>query len=175
MLERRFGKAGLLAFALGLVAVLCWGLQRDARRTLVEVERRLASDASVVKLPEDPRAESRSRVRVFETLLPPSDDIPQVLQDLLRLAEDEHLVLMRGDYHSQIDSAGGFLRYRMTLPIKGDSQAVLRFIRAALRAYPTLALESLQFSRERIDSGEIGARIQWVLMTHLPSAAKERS
>jgi hypothetical protein len=66
------------------------------------------------------------------------------------------------------------LRYRMTLPVKGDAQAIHQFMAAALKAHKTLALDAVQFKRERIESGEIEARIQWVLLTRLPEGAAVR-
>jgi hypothetical protein len=37
-----------------------------------------------------------------------------------------------------------------------------------LASQRTLALESVQFKRQGIDSSEVEARIQWTLMTQLP-------
>jgi hypothetical protein len=48
----------------------------------------------------------------------------------------------------------------------GDAQAIHQFM-AALKAHKTLALDAVQFKWERIESSEIEARIQWVLLTRL--------
>jgi len=56
----------------------------------------------------------------------------------------------------------------MTLPVQGDAGAIRRFMLAALLAHKTLALESVQFKRDRAATAEVEARIQWVLLTRLP-------
>lgn len=78
--------------------------------------------------------------------------------------------MQRGSYRPQVDVAGGFLRYRMTLPVKGSGPAIQRFMQTALRKQKTLALDSVQFKRARIGSSDIEARIEWLMLTRLPAA-----
>lgn len=119
--------------------------------------------------------DARLRMLAFQNHLLPHDEIPDVVQSLLKLAEEEKLWISRGEYRPQIDLQGDFLRYRMTLPVKGDAQAIYRFMRAALRTQKALALESVQFKRERIQSQNIDARIQWVVLTRLPSGVGKKT
>jgi hypothetical protein len=81
-------------------------------------------------------------------------------------------VLARGDYRAQPDLQGGFMRYRMSLPVKGDAPAVLKLMQAALQSHKTLALESVQFKRARIESADVEVRLQWVLLTRLPEPVR---
>ena len=111
---------------------------------------------------------SRQRVKLFDQQLLPHADIPTALQDLFNLAEDEQLVIARGDYRPQLDTQGGFLRYRMSLPVKGEARAVLRFLHKALRTQKALALESVQFKREHAGASEVEARLQLALLVQLP-------
>lgn len=115
-------------------------------------------------------ADGRAGLKAFENHLLPHEEIPRVVQDVLRLAEKEGLSIQRGQYRPQIDTAGGFLRYRMSLPVQGPAPAIHRFIQSALRTQKTLALDSIQFKRERIQSSNVEVRIQWVVMARLPSA-----
>jgi hypothetical protein len=94
-----------------------------------------------------------------------------VIQDLIALADERQLLLVRGDYKPQVDSAGGFLRYRMTLPVKGGMAAIQSFVAAVLQTHPSMAVEAVQFKRDRIASPLVEARIQWLLLTQLPEAA----
>lgn len=107
-------------------------------------------------------------LKSFENFLMPHEDIPVVVQDLLRMAEDQKLTVLKGEYRVQRDITGGFMRYRMSLPVKGTASTVHRYIEVALRAQKTLALESVQFKRDRIESIDIEARMQWVAFTRLP-------
>ena len=82
-------------------------------------------------------------------------------------------MLAKGDYKSQVDVNGQFFQYSMTFPVQGDAQSIERFILAALAQHKTLALESVQFKRERIESKELEAKIQWTLFTQLPAVGSK--
>jgi hypothetical protein len=114
-------------------------------------------------------SDGRARLKAFENHLLPHENIPFAVEDLLRLGEKEGLLMQRGEYRLLIDPAGGFIRYRMTLPVKGAAPAIWRFMQSALRKQKTLALESVQFKRERVESSDVEARIQWVVLTRLPA------
>jgi len=173
--RRRYGRAGVvLLLALAALCVAAWAADRQdraARRLRAQWDDRPLRAAAVPAAAPGDERDGRARLKAFDDYLLAHDDIPTVVQDLLNQAEDQHLVLARGDYRVQADGPGGFLRYRMSLPVKGDAGAVLKLMQAALQSHKTLALESVQFKRARIDSPEVEARLQWVLLTQLPPGA----
>lgn len=116
------------------------------------------------------QAGARTRLQRFEQQLLAHGDIPLVVQEMIELGAAEGLTMQRGSYRAQSDSAGGFLRYRMTLPVKGSGQAIERFMQAALREHRNLALDSVQFRRAAIGASEVEARIQWIVLSALPEA-----
>lgn len=117
----------------------------------------------------DHRQEAREHLLAFEKQLLAHDAIAQAVQDLLRNAEDQDLLIERGDYASQTDPQGEFLRFRMNLPVKGSAQSIHRFIKAALLAQPQLALDGIRFKREGVETGDIEAQLSWVLFTRTPT------
>lgn len=117
--------------------------------------------------------EGRARLAEFDAYLPSHDDIPATLAALFNLAQREGLSIARGEYKAQADGPGRFTRYRMTLPVQGDAAAIRRFMLAALQTHKTLALESVQFKRERPATAEVEARIQWVLLTRMPGTGAD--
>ena len=134
-----------------------------------QVSRSVAPWLSVPQArPATVEPDARARLRAFDDHLPEHDEIPAALQDLIALAQTNGLTLARGNYRPQLEAQGVYLRYRMTLPVMGQSDAVQRFMMAALREQPTLSLESVQFKRERIDTSVVEARIQWALLTRMP-------
>jgi hypothetical protein len=172
---RRWGGFGVVLGIAVLVGLAAWWVARQQAMAMVQtralLERRLAApEARAVPVPDRGGQDGRARLKAFDDYLLAHADIPTVVQDLIRLAEAEKLVLARGDYRPQADVQGGFLRYRMSLPVKGDAQAIRRFMQAALLAHRTLALEGVQFKRERIESASVEARLQWVLLTRPPAA-----
>jgi len=116
-----------------------------------------------------------SNLEKFERTLPAHDDIPKLLERLFELADEEKLVLSRGEYRTQNDDIGQFMRYRMSLPVRGNAVAVQRFIERALVNNRSLVFESVQFRRDRIQTELLEAQVQWTLITGLPpeSAARE--
>jgi len=171
---RHFGISGLCALLCVLVGMGSGVLAFRAGKQVEQV-RAMALAAAVSPDLEPKRpipvTGGREQLQAFEKYLLAHEEIPGVVQSLLALAGKSGLSIVHGDYRPQIDNPGQFMRYRMSMPVKGASQAVLAFIKSALLANPTLALESIQFKRERVDSAELEARIQWVVLTRLPPRA----
>lgn len=163
---------GLLVCTAAAAAGLAVGRGQAAQAGLLAA-RPLAAAPVAASSPVDAgQAGARSRLRAFEAHLLPHGDIPFALQDLLELGAAEGLSMQKGSYRAQPDSAGQFLRYRMSLPVQGSAQAIQRFMKAALRKQKNLALDGVQFKRTRIGSPDIEARIDWVLLVALPGAPR---
>lgn len=170
------GPAWLLAGLAAALLLSAWWLREAQHERWQRASRAAASADAPAPATAAPTSEpdGRARLRAFDARLPPHDDIPSVLQELILLAEAQGLVLARGAYRPQVDAQGGYLRYRMTLPVTGPADAVQRFMMAALRSQATLSLESVQFKRERRDTSVVEARIQWALLTRLPAVPAPR-
>ncbi len=130
------------------------------------------SPVPTILLKED---SGRMRLHAFDAYLLLHDEIPDTLKNLIALAEDMKLTLSRGEYKAQMETQGEYFRYGMALPVKGDAQAIHMFILTALATNRTLILEDVQFKRDRIESPEIEARIQWALLTRLPAHSPSAS
>lgn len=168
--RRRIGLDGL-AIVLGLMLVL--GLMATLEQSTSRYARHAAQASAAALLPKvpEPTVPERSNLSKFEDALLPHDDIPDALNGIFELASTEKLVLAKGEYRMQVDEAGRFVRYRMALPVRGNARALQRFIEQALVDNPSLAFESVQFKRERIQSDQVEAQIQWTLITAMPPGA----
>lgn len=176
----RIGVAGLCSISLAMAAAPLWWVLQQQQEALGQLRMALASqqaresahteNTARMASSSGPRTlDGRGRLNAFEKMLLPHEDIPVLVQDILQLAENQGLSVQRGDYRPQIDVTGNFLRYGMSLPIRGDASAINRFIQAALGAHPALIVESVRFKREMIASKDIEARVQWVVLTRLPA------
>jgi len=168
----RFGRWGMLMTAslgIGFGASIVAVYQENVLRRLSPATTGMqASPAAVPGRPDAPRSPPlRTRLRSFEEILVPHDEIPDTLKRLIALAGESGVVLSRGEYKPLADARGGFVRYRMTLPLKGDALAIHAFILTALEQNRSLALEEVRFKRERVNSTEIEARLQWVLFARM--------
>lgn len=171
----RFGGLGVLTLACMLISGAALIIVQQQAKMLSQMRSALPSVAhpQAVQPISDNAAENLSRrgltrLQAFDAYLLPHDEIPDALKNIFSLATDSNLLLARGEYKAQAEMQGGFLRYGMTLPVKGDPQAIHTFILTALVQNRTLALEGIQFKREQIESKEIEARIQWGLFTRSP-------
>ena len=170
----RFGWLGVLTLVCLLTSGAALLIEHQQVKSLNRARSAAAYSQTVQSIPSDVvkgdvGSKGVTRLQAFDAYLLPHDEIPHVLKNLISLATDSELLLARGEYKAQAEMQGGFLRYGMTLPVKGDPQAIHTFILTALAQNRTLALEGIQFKREQIESPEIEARIQWVLLTRLPS------
>jgi hypothetical protein len=165
---RRHGASGVLLLVCSLLLGLAWGLERQQAAALQARVRQPGASGTSDPSAETALPDAGARMRHFEATLLAHDELPSQVQDLINLAEAAHLSVSRGEYRPQVDAKGGFLRYRMNLPVRGDGQAVHDFIETALRTHPALGLESIQFQRPQIESVDIEARIQWVILARLP-------
>lgn len=168
--SRRFGWLGwcvllLLAVAGAALVSERQQLHQAALARAQAARHNLNTPLLVTAVPD----EGPARLAAFERLLLPQEDLPLLVQDLLDLAEASRLAVRRGDYRAVADEPGGFMRYQMSLPVKGEPRAIEQFIQVALRANKALALQSVQFQRERADANEVEARIQWVAMARMPA------
>lgn len=172
---RRFGMSGWAILLLTVIGAVVATLMQQQVAEIGMLESRLAEQwyqrRALPAQPDVVSEDGRTRLQVFEKYLLPHEDIPSAVQELLRLAEIENLSISHAEYRVQPDSAGGFLRYRMTFPVKGEALAIRRFILSALQTQQTLALESIRFKRESISRSEIEAQIQWAMLTRLPSTS----
>jgi hypothetical protein len=173
-------RVGLFGWALAGVAA-CAGAGLGVERRMAHRLEVLGSVAPAAPAgavhpaaaPDNPaaRAEDTRHARLdrFDAQLTPHADIPLVVQDLLEMGAAEGLSMLRGTYVPQYDAAGGFLRYSMSLPVRGMGAAIQRFLQAALFRHPSLALDSVHFSRDRSSSSEVEARIVLVLVVRPPA------
>lgn len=113
-------------------------------------------------------SKAEDSIKAFEGILIPYENIPNIVRSVLQLAEDEGLSIERGEYRAEPEQNGRYLRYKMNLPVKGRSSAIYKFMRAVLLTHGNLTLDGLQFKRESIGSEIIEAKIQWVVLSHLP-------
>lgn len=172
---RRFGLLVLIVPASVVVCAVDY-YYMNAQLHLVQEANIFLRGRAGVPVAARPLADSGSdRLRAFEDLLLPQDGIPGVVEDMLQTARAEDVSIARVDYQVEADTEGEFLRYRMTLPLRGESAAIVRFMDRTLRSHRTMILESVRLTRQRTDASRIDAKVQWVLLTHLANRPRSLS
>ena len=122
MVSRRFGSLGWFSMACVVLSVAAAIYSHHAKVELNEMSTQIAQQGAAAMRPVESRTQApTSRLSAFEDILLAHADIPSTVEDILELAQAQHLSITRGDYRPQADTKGGFMRYRMMLPVKGNA------------------------------------------------------
>lgn len=88
---------------------------------------------------------------------------PQWLEKLVALAESSGLRLNDGEYKVTRDKAGKLVRYQMALRVQGSYPQIRQFLTNLPGSLPIVALENVQFERQKVGDPNVDARIKLVL------------
>lgn len=140
------------------------GVLLPERDTLAANEQKVARAerrAAAVKsgLREAPLSPAQRRERFFNAL-PASGEVTQSVERIYAAAAAEKLSLMHGEYTGAELPAADLVRYKITLPLKGDYGQVRRFIATSLQTVPGLALDDVALQRPTIGEAQVEARVQ---------------
>jgi Tfp pilus assembly protein PilO len=172
---RRLGPGALVGSCLlALAGAAAWQSHAMAQRQqLLALQVSAARSARPQPLADAPGDAAR-QLAAFYAYLPAHENIPELLKQLVAVAEKNGVTLAKADYKPQPEDNADFMRYQVTLPIKADYARVQGFIVGALHALPTLTLDSVTFKREQIETGEVEARVQFNLLVRKAAAKGAR-
>ncbi|SFU89555.1 hypothetical protein [Pseudoduganella namucuonensis] len=136
------------------------------------LQRQLAAAANAAMQPVPKVPTAADGLAAFYNYLPAHSAIPDQLQTLVETARKHNVPLAKAEYKAQPEPRAGFLRYQITLPLKADYASTQAFLLDAMQAMPTLTLDSVAFKRDRVDTGEVDARIQFILLVRKAEVAR---
>jgi hypothetical protein len=93
---------------------------------------------------------------------------------LLALAEEQGVVVRRGEFRYQPEPALGLSRYSLSLPAEGSYSALRAFVAEGLRRDPALALDGLRLGRDEAAAGGLRADLRFTLYMRIDAAAAAR-
>jgi hypothetical protein len=157
--------AALVLLAVGAAAVVLITQQQREAAALVaalEAARTAAARAPGGGSPARP-PDNAARLAAFENVLGARGQLDQHLRGLFGIARGYGLRLAVGEYRMAGDTAGGYQRYEVQLPVTGRFDAIQSFSHHVLRDLPFAALEELTFTRDTVGSAAVEARLRFVL------------
>lgn len=166
---RRLGVPGSIGAALAVGAVVfgLFGLL-PAREELAKAQSALRQAAERKASPERPGEEkarsSQDTLKTFYESFPKEADAADALQQIYDAAQQNAIELPHGEYVMALDAKSGLVRYRITFPVTGSYQNIRGFINTALAVLPTLALEHVEFQRQKVGDPLLEARIRLTLL-----------
>lgn len=162
--------AGAGVACMVLAALISWHEQRLWARHLMLAEKLRTTEASArtgpAAAPKEP--DVLRQMAAFYDYLPQHDSIPDQLKTLLDVADKSGVTLLQAEYKAQPEMHADFLRYRIVLPVRADYAQAQAFMLKSLQEIPALTLESVSFKRDRIEAGEVEARIHYALLVRKP-------
>ena len=166
---RSLGWGGWLAFAmLVLAALVQWTAVAPAQLTVRTLQAGLRDGHTAVPAALSAGATEARRLAAFFGQLPDDGSSVAAMEKLLAAARANNVELDRGDYHQSHVKGEPVSRLELTLPVKGDYRAIRHFLAQALSDLPSMALDSVVFSRNRIDDPLVEAQIKLTLYMNLP-------
>lgn len=132
----------------------------SARQGAVALNEQLALDSkSLTGL----TLSAEDQLAVFYEKFPTEGNSSQWLGKLLALATKRGLSLNDGEYKATRDRVGKLVRYQMTFPVKGPYPKIRQFLTDLPDALPVVALENVQFERQKVADPDVEAKIKLVL------------
>jgi len=165
----RLGLLGSVGVMLIVASVLTWLtlVQRDEQE-LVRVTQAIADlqqqEAEKSSLPSNPVLGQEEQLALFYKNFPTELQVPDLLKQIFKAADKEGLTLETAEYAVVKSGTDRLVRYRVALPVKGSFKQMIQFMDAVLQQNIAIALENATFKREKVDDGQIEARLVFVLL-----------
>ncbi|MGB0127431.1 MAG: hypothetical protein WBP72_07315 [Rhodocyclaceae bacterium] len=163
------GIPGAMGAVLGAVAVaFLLSAVMPAERELAQTRLAVRQATERKAKPQEPGAAEvkspQDQLKAFYEAFPKESAASDSLQQIYDAAKQHSISLPHGEYTLVMDDKAGLARYRITLPVTGSYQNIRGFINAALSASPTLALEHVDFQRQKVGDPELEAKIRFSLL-----------
>lgn len=137
---------------------------RPLQTRLAEAQRRAASgDEQFLNAAHRGEGAPSEQLVKFYKFFPPEKNSPEWLEKLVAVAEKNGLNLNEGGYQVARDKSGRLMRFRITLPVHGKYQQIRKFLASLSTEIPIMALENVQFERNKIIESAVKAKVKLVL------------
>jgi hypothetical protein len=159
------GMAGIVLVMIAVAGYLSIVFLEQSR--LEELTQEVASEQKRQKTASlNPARDNHSpaaQLHEFYEFFPPRQKAPNLLKAIYKTAREELIILPEGEYKFELGKAGGVGIYQINLPVKGTYIQIRKFIGKVLNSVPSAALEEVSFKRDTIGSGELEAKIRFVV------------
>ncbi|MEI8168782.1 MAG: type 4a pilus biogenesis protein PilO [Rhodoferax sp.] len=167
-LLRQLGPFGLVGMCLLIAAVAMWLAivrpgQMEQQRLVKMVETRNAQLVALKQVGRVVELSPEEKIDVFYKKFPTATQVPELLSKVYGAAQKNGLALETGEYALLQSDADRLARYRVSLPVKGAFPQLIAFMDAVLKDMPTVALESANFKREKVDDVAVDAKLVFIV------------
>jgi Tfp pilus assembly protein PilO len=150
---------GLLVFVCGFYFSTLRAEQSrldELQQQIAKAREQRAAPANDAKAPMTPS----DKLAAFYGFFPKTGELPDLLGKVFAAAKGQGLQLEHGEYRVIGDNAGGLTQYQLMLPVRGTYPQIRKFVDGAMTEVPTLALDSIQFDRQKVGDSAVEARVK---------------
>lgn len=164
---RHHGWPGALGAALiGAGAVFHFAVLAPAGAQLDEL--RAASAARRAELTRDAALQQAGntpdgQLARFHQGFPADTSLPEWLDKMFAVAAQHGIALDQGDYKLTRSAVGRLVRIQIALPVKSEYPQIRKFIAGLRSEIPVMALEHVQFERQKVADPIVEATIKFAL------------
>ena len=151
--------------ALLLVVIASWFLYEGWQ--LEKENRRLLSTNDIVPavaFRNSDRSGAESSVQDYYNVLPGEMDRFVLVKRLLLSAREKGLFPQRADYELEEESMTKVVRYRLSMPLRGNFSEIQAFLADVLNKNRSIAIDSINVKRESIEKPDVEVRVQFSIL-----------
>jgi len=155
--------AGVLVLCLAIYISVVQPAQvrlNEARENAISVQERVKRAASGFSHGELTAAD---QLVEFYRIFPDEKNLLPWLEKVFALAQSQGIRLDQGEYKVTRDKVGRLVRFEMTLPVKSTYPQIRKYLDILHREIPIMAMEHLQFERQKVNDSEVEAKIKLAL------------
>lgn len=112
----------------------------------------------------------QKELAMFFASLPAEEDVTDILASIATVAEASRVELKQAEYHLD-EKNKSRIEYAMVFPVQGEYANIRFFVFRVLADHPALALDQINFQRDRINDSLLKAEIRLTLFLR-PASAK---
>lgn len=155
--------AGLLAMCTALYLSAIQPAQmrlNEAHQSAISIQERVKLAANGLNRNELTPAEQLAE---FYRIFPNEKSLLPWLEKVFALAETQGISLDQGEYKVMRDKVGKLVRFQITLPVRSSYPQIRKYLNNLRAEIPIIAMEHLQFERQKINDPEVEAKIKLAL------------
>lgn len=162
---RHLGVPGGLGFGLlALWLALYVAMVQPARHRLLLAQQHVATLSERMAHTRHSQVRTPAQqLNTFYRAFPDEKNAPDWIGKIAHIAHQNQLLLTQAEYTSSRERGGRLVRLQMNLPLHGSYPQIRQFLAAIHAQLPTVALEQVQFERQKIGDPLVDAKVRLVL------------
>jgi len=96
---------------------------------------------------------------------------PELVRQLVALAEAEQIAVAQSDYQRQDHPAARMLQFQVVQPVRASYPQLRRYIASVLRELPNASLDQVSARRDSVAQGQLEVKLRWSFWIAQPAGA----